>query len=232
MELRIHEKKDKEKNSDYAYRILHGNIMTLQLPPGSVLNENELSDLLQVSRTPIHEAIIRLKSEYLVDVYPQSASMVSLISIDILKEGLFLRSTVEPAIIKQIAGNVSSENLKLLKNNLDRQQNLLDVENNVHAFMKLDDEFHQIMYQLAGKPRTWASVKSINSHYDRARHFDSIHYKTDPTIIYNEHKTIYHLIMMGISSDYDVEQFYSKHLRKFYKNFENLMAQYPDYFIV
>lgn len=230
--MEIQEQKPKEKNSDYAYRTLHDNIMNLQLPPGTILNESELSELLEISRTPIHEAIIRLKSEYLVDVIPQSASKVSLINLEILKEGLFLRSTIEPAIIKQIVGNVSSESLKPLKDNLDKQLDLLGEDRPVDSYMKLDDEFHRITYYLAGKPRTWNSVKSINSHYDRARYVDSILNEWDPSITYNEHKTIYHYIMMGLSSDDDVDSFYEKHLRKFYKNFENLMTKYPNYFLI
>ena len=58
MTIKISEKREKENNREYAYRLLRSNIMTLQLMPGATLNEGELTELLGISRTPIHEAII------------------------------------------------------------------------------------------------------------------------------------------------------------------------------
>ena len=89
---------EKENNREYAYRVLRDNIMTLQLLPGTTINEGELAELFHTSRTPIHEAVLMLKEEYLVDVYPQSGSKISRIQLDILKEGYFLRSLIEREI--------------------------------------------------------------------------------------------------------------------------------------
>jgi Transcriptional regulators len=231
MPLQLQKKRDKENNSEYAYRLLRYNIMTLHLPPGTILNEGELSDILGISRTPIHEAVIKLKSEYLVEVYPQSASKVSLIDLEILKEGVFLRSLVEPAILRNIAGQINSEVLKPLKQNLDSQQNALELEDPVDTFFKLDDEFHHLMYNIANKSKTWYAIKSVSSHYDRVRYIDAILSKTDLKDLYDEHKKIYHLILMGLPYEYDLNQFYNKHLGTFYKNFESLMEQYSNYFL-
>lgn len=39
MSIKISEKREKENNREYAYRLLRSNIMTLQLMPGTTLNE-------------------------------------------------------------------------------------------------------------------------------------------------------------------------------------------------
>ena len=52
-----------ENNRAYAYRMLRKNIMTLQLQPGCQLSEAELCEQLAMSRTPVHEALMMLKSE-------------------------------------------------------------------------------------------------------------------------------------------------------------------------
>ena len=78
-----------ENNSQYAYRVLKDNIMNLTLSPGQVINENELVDILKISRTPIREAIFKLKDEALIDVYPQKASFVSLIDLNRVEEAFF-----------------------------------------------------------------------------------------------------------------------------------------------
>ena len=86
-----------ENNRAYAYRMLRKNIMTLQLQPGCQLSEAELCEQLAMSRTPVHEALMMLKSEWLVDVLPQRGSIVSKISVPYLNEGFAMRRILEPA---------------------------------------------------------------------------------------------------------------------------------------
>lgn len=52
-----------ENNREYAYRVLRQNIITLQFAPGQTLSEAELSEKLEMSRTPVHEAVMMLKNE-------------------------------------------------------------------------------------------------------------------------------------------------------------------------
>ena len=85
-----------ENNRAYAYRMLRKNIMTLQLQPGCQLSEAELCEQLAMSRTPVHEALMMLKSEWLVDVLPQRGSIVSKISVPYLNEGFAMRRILEP----------------------------------------------------------------------------------------------------------------------------------------
>lgn len=236
MTLQLQKRKEKENNREYAYRILHDNIMTLQLPPGTVLNEGELAEIFETSRTPIHEAILQLKTEHLVEVLPQSASKVSLIDMEIMKEGLFLRTLVEPALVKTIAGQIHSDRLEPLRQNLEVQKILVKQVNSheetIDSYLKLDDEFHHIIYNLANKPKTWFSVKSLSSHYDRIRYFDAILNKKDINTFYKNHKTIYHTIQVGIFDESAFELSYHKHLKGSLENFEDLKEQYAHYFSI
>ena len=84
-----------ENNRAYAYRMLRKNIMTLQLQPGCQLSEAELCEQLAMSRTPVHEALMMLKSEWLVDVLPQRGSIVSKISVPYLNEGFAMRRILD-----------------------------------------------------------------------------------------------------------------------------------------
>lgn len=230
MPIKILDKREKENNREYAYRLLRHNIMTLQLLPGVTLNEGELTELLNVSRTPIHEAIIMLKEESLVDVYPQSGSRVSLIHIDILKEGYFLRSVIEPEIIQQIAGNVPGKQMEGLEENLKQQKAVLQSEDKIDAFFKLDDRFHHLIYSAAGKDKTWYAVKKVSSHYDRVRYLDAIMNQTDLESILKEHKEIAHILLLGMTGDFDLKYFYNRHLGTYRRHFQEILEKYPGYF--
>jgi DNA-binding GntR family transcriptional regulator len=63
--------------SERAYVELRDRVLTLQLPPGTPINESKLSEELGVGRTPLREAIKRLARESLVEVYPRRGTFVS-----------------------------------------------------------------------------------------------------------------------------------------------------------
>ena len=77
MNLLIPQPHPKESNREYACRVLRMNIMTFRLKPGEPLSEIELAKLLQMSRTPVHEAITTLHNDWLIEIFPQRGTQVS-----------------------------------------------------------------------------------------------------------------------------------------------------------
>ena len=66
----------------FVYDTLRDEILELILPPGSPIDEIQLSERLEMSRTPIREALVRLASEGLVTTLPNRSTVVS--NIDFL----------------------------------------------------------------------------------------------------------------------------------------------------
>ncbi|MBB3291129.1 MULTISPECIES: GntR family transcriptional regulator [Rhizobium] len=60
-----------------VYDILRDEILDLELPPGSPIDEVQLSERFGMSRTPIREALVRLAGEGLIDTLPNRSTMVS-----------------------------------------------------------------------------------------------------------------------------------------------------------
>ena len=60
-----------------------------QSKPGECISEVELGNQLNVSRTPVREAIVRLSEEKLIDVFPQKGSFVSKIDLNLVDEAVF-----------------------------------------------------------------------------------------------------------------------------------------------
>ena len=208
MKLKISERRKKENNREYAYRVLRDNIMTMQLLPGETLNEAELAEIFHVSRTPVHEAVI------------------------MLKEGYFMRSVLEPEILMTLAGSLSQDYIEKIKENLDLQKKVLEEKNedNIDAFFKLDNKFHQLIYQAGNKSNVWRAVRRVSSHYDRVRYLDAIMSKTDLEAIQKEHEKIFHQLLIGYTEDFDLKKFYDRHLGVYRKNFQNILEHYPEYF--
>src|SRR5271165_7604285 len=69
-----------------AYDALKQAIRENAFPPGYQGSEQEIASQLKMSRTPVHEAIIRLQEEGLVRVLPRRGVVVSVISPNDMRE--------------------------------------------------------------------------------------------------------------------------------------------------
>lgn len=236
MAFEVWGKRDADESSrDYAYRLLRKNIMTLYLKPGEVLSEGELSEQMGMSRTPVHEALILLKNEGLVDILPQRGSKVSHISLNFMKEGYFMRQILESAIIQDVAGTLSPEQMALLKENLDQQKAILDAEGeeseSIARFFDLDDQMHRMLYDFSRRHRIWTSMHNLNSHYDRVRYLDTLVNTVDLGGILEQHTSLYYYLLLGIPGDVDIQNYCKRHLGRFLTDFPRTMAAHPEYFV-
>jgi DNA-binding GntR family transcriptional regulator len=153
-------------NRQVVYETLRRKVLTLELPPGTALSENELAAALGVSRTPVRESLILLAEEGLVQVFPQVGSFVSRVDADRVRDAQFLREAVELAALEDVPGELDPGVVAELRANLDRQRAPgIDLE----EFFALDEAFHHGLLQLSGHARAWSTVVSAKGHLDRAR---------------------------------------------------------------
>lgn len=75
-----------------VYDLLRDEILDLKLAPGSPIDEVQLAERFQMSRTPIREALVRLAGEGLIETLPNRSTMVS--NIDFLNLGPFFDALV------------------------------------------------------------------------------------------------------------------------------------------
>lgn len=216
-----------ENNSQYAYRVLKENIMNLTLSPGQVLNEIELVDILGISRTPIREAVFKLKDEALINVYPQKASIVSPIDLNRVEEAFFLRKIVEIEVLKLCCQSCEGRFLKELEKNIYLQEIVINFEEDKTEFFALDNEFHSVIYNSVNKSGVWKTIKTFSNHYDRLRYLDIIE-KTNLVNLLNQHKEIINIIKTKNTAK--VEPLLMKHLTNFRGELPIFMEKYGDFF--
>ncbi len=89
--------------TDRAYRAIEEQIVTLKLPPGTVISEAVLSKRLRIGRTPIREAIQRLARERLMVIMPRRGIMVSEVNIRTQLRLLEVRRELERLIARGAA---------------------------------------------------------------------------------------------------------------------------------
>ena len=220
-----------ENNRAYACRVLRMNIMTLRLQPGEPLNEGELAALLQMSRTPVHEAITTLHNDWLVEVFPQRGTRVSRIDPALVKEGYSTRLLLESALLKDVAGKIGRSQVQQLLAGMRRQEELRDrMPEAIDEFIQLDDEFHRMMYFFGGRGHTWLAMRGLVSHYDRMRYLDALDGECDYERVIRQHREFCDYLLMGLPDGVDPEQAIGAHLTSFRGNLMTKMALHPDYF--
>ena len=220
------EKQSKESNRDYAFRVIRDNIISLELKPGTMISEQDLAYELDLSRTPVHEALQELSKTKIVEIFPQKGSLVSLINLELVNEAVFVRATLESAITEEACKIASEEDLKYLTENVELQEFLLK-QNNIDKFMEMDNLFHQKMYEITNKMQCYYMVKSMNIHHDRFRAL-RVH-GADRSPILKMHKQILKAIKERNAEEARVLT--EEHINRTKLDAAEIQKKYPEYFV-
>lgn len=177
------------------HRQLQAAILSLELSPGTALQDKLLSAQFKVSRTPVREALIRLAEEGLVDIRPQSGTFVSRIRAEAIPEALDIRLALETMTVKRAARLHDAAALETLDRILARQTRCAEAEDTT-GFHEADEAFHEAIGEIAGRPTTWRLIRSVKLQIDRARRLTLPVPGRMPQVIV-EHQAIRAAIAMG-----------------------------------
>lgn len=215
----LYDRKHKETSKEYAYRVLKDNIMSLNLKPGELLSESNLSEKLNISRTPIREILMRLKNEYLIEVKPQAGTYVSLIDKDLINEAIFMRSVLEKEVLRQACCEFSEELYLELEKNLFAQNLVVDKEGKEIEFHNLDKKFHKLIFLGCNKINIWNNIMNISTHYNRMRLLSEM--KSNKIQIINQHEELLHIIKNNKSDK--IDSYVNKHISGHSTEWKNLI---------
>lgn len=143
-------------------------IISMTLPPGSVLSRSELAAQYGISQTPVRDALMRLSEEGLVDIFPQHATVVSAVNIALAQQAHFLRRSVELEVVRALAQSPATAPVDALRASIVRMNAMLAAQDYTE-FSLTDQSFHKMMYEAAQVPDLWPLVRRQSGHLDRLR---------------------------------------------------------------
>jgi DNA-binding GntR family transcriptional regulator len=209
-----------------VYATLRDAIIRAELPPGRKLSENELATWLGVSRTPIREALVRLRDERLVAIVPQLGTYVSRISPRAVSDAHFIREALECAAIRETAVVATEDDIATLEENL-RAQERADARADFDAFYVLDEDFHRVLCDLSGHTTVWAVSQRAKGHLNRVRRLSI------PMPSYIGEMIAEHRGVVDAVAEHDpdqAEEHLRHHLRMVLREIPQIRSQHPDYF--
>jgi DNA-binding GntR family transcriptional regulator len=127
---------------DRAYLAIRGLIVSLELPPGTVIDERQLMQRLGLGRTPVREALRKLAQEQLVEVFPRRGSFVTGVDVRDLSRISEVRAALEPEAARLAAERATEEERDKLAALSDRIVGGTDL-------MGLDESIHRAVYAAA-----------------------------------------------------------------------------------
>jgi GntR family transcriptional regulator, rspAB operon transcriptional repressor len=126
---------------DAAYDAIKHRIITCAFRPGEYINELQLSTLLKIGRTPVHQALDRLMVEGMVEVIPRKGVIVKPVSLNEVLQIIEVRLINEPFGARIAAEQANDADLIELGDVIARARHWASVRN-VENLMLLDREFH------------------------------------------------------------------------------------------
>ena len=206
--------------------VLRERIVGMQVPPGAAVSEKDLAEAYGVSRTPVREAILRLAEERLVDIYPQYGTFVSRIRLDTLNDAMVIREALERVAVREAAAKATADDIALLRKILDLQRASGEA-GDLAAFHAADEDLHQAIATIAGRPNLWRVVKQEKAQVDRCRML-TLPMPGRPAQVVGQHAAIVDALAAG---DPDAaETAMSAHLADVLPSIEKVREAHPDYF--
>ena len=211
-----------------AYGQIREAILYVNYAPGSRLQIKDLCQDLGVGRTPVRESLVRLSQEGLVEMVPQSGTYVSKISLRAIESARYAREGLEHKIAADCCARATPESVEALDEMVRRQDGALERED-ARAFFDYDNQFHGLMYEIAGQGLIWTWLDAISADLQRYRwlrlHTGELGWQE----IVDEHRAICSAI-----EEHDVGRachLASGHTRLLIKENSTVTKAFPDYFV-
>ena len=177
----------------FVYGELKRRILSLELKPGERVYEPAMAAALQVSRTPLREAIRRLISESLLEQLPTGAVLVPSLDEKVIRELYDVRAALESLMVREACARATEEDLSRLEGIVERNAAMVQFPDEA---MKHGVALHAAIAEIAGN--SWARKfhDQVSSQMERYRYFTNrAQQRRDHAL--GEHSTLLDAIRSG-----------------------------------
>jgi DNA-binding GntR family transcriptional regulator len=151
-----------------VYDHLRNEILSNRIPAGTRLVEGRLAKQINVSRTPIREALHILEMEGLVESFPRVGYRVKELRWEDVEELCEIRAVNEILAAKWAMKRVTPQELAAMKHNIDTAEAEIQA-GNPEYFVERDAEFHEMLAKASGSERLLELCQMLRRHMLRYR---------------------------------------------------------------
>ena len=171
--------------SEQVYRNLVDSIANGSIPPGTELKEQHLAKQMNVSATPVREAIRRLASDGLVDIIPYHGAVVRALDQQEISDAYACREALEHLAVAECIQILDEQDIQNLYDLIERYRQASDSTDIFTA----SQQFDSYLYSLAGNQILRNLLDMLKGIISRDRKYSSSNVERRHAI-YEEHKLI------------------------------------------
>ncbi|HZJ10776.1 MAG TPA: GntR family transcriptional regulator [Trueperaceae bacterium] len=184
-----------ERVTDTVYQMLRERIVDQRFQPGSKINVDEIAKQLDVSRTPVHEALTMLATDGLVEVKPRRGTFVTEFTSKDYAETLDIRRALEVLACETVCLYATGDDITDLEKLVDNMAASVGEANDAAEAARIHDainlEFHLRLVSLSRNRRLIAMYSDLRAHLKIARaHVDATEWQSRVPIETREHRDI------------------------------------------
>ena len=163
------EEKIKTANlTSWVYQQIRKRILSGVWKPGQALTELMLTQLLEVSRTPVREALRQLETEELIEMRPNRGAVVVGICPSDIADIYEIRSLLEGRAADKAAATIPAEAITQLVETVDLTEFYIG-RGDYERVTAMDDRFHQSIYELTGSRMFQRILADLHSYAENIR---------------------------------------------------------------
>lgn len=153
-----------------AYNTIRHKIVTCEYAPGSFLNEELLTEALNLSRTPVRDALSRLEQEGLIDIKPKRGITVRSLTVNDINMIFEVRAMYEPYILLHYGTLLPEDQLNEFYNIfLHKNADSACFRDNDY-FYSLDSDFHKMIVSSCPNTYLRSNYNLIRTQNERFRY--------------------------------------------------------------
>ncbi len=197
---------------------IENDILNGRYKPGESLNESKVASELNVSRTPVREAIRQLELEGLIAYIPNKGAIVKGMSSEDIRDIYDIRIKIEGLAAKRAASNITPAQLRELREVVEFEEFYTN-KGDAAQILKLDTRFHEIIFKASGSRLLNRTLTSFHHYIQRARSL-SLMDKERAKQALEEHRSIMKAIEIGDREK--AESLMAQHIMNASENIEKL----------
>jgi DNA-binding GntR family transcriptional regulator len=171
-----------------VYQKIRKGILNGTWSPGQSLTELMLSQLLQVSRTPVREALHQLELEGLIELRPNRGAVVIGINTSDIEDIYEIRTLLEERVAQRAALRADKQDIETLREIVDLTEFYVE-RSSYDKITEMDDRFHQYLYSLSGSRMFQKTLADLHTYVEPVRE-RSIREPDRATAMLAEHRAI------------------------------------------
>ena len=149
---------------DQTYDIIKNMIILREIEPGKKINEEHIAKEIQVSRTPIREALCRLENEGIVTIIPRRGAFVSDLTETNVREILLIREVLEGLVVRLAVENMDAKTLEKLRKAIEKVSSIPEEDRDLVNYTRSEVDFHSILLGASNNQMLKNMMDMVNAH--------------------------------------------------------------------